>query len=351
MNLLHDFWHALEEVHGHCATLFEWRKRVGSGFDIVHALRLLHPLNSFAESIPISDAAGADWYRILPLDHERVVAFAQDGGHEVVLPKTDSLIYRVEFRTLCRHLAQMFGFHDEVDPVADVPNVHAIGAYRPTAGFSYSALLACPRDEQAALQAAEAILSRIEGPFLFFAPTRRSITRKVTDALEKRNSICVSLIEAIDTDASRNSVVTPVFNSTLSAFFAALVPQVEKEVQAAYFPTPVGAKWSELHIKFIDGHTVSVRIRDVSRVLNFADLGFAHRRNRQPTKQWNLLRDFALSYGNLRWDSPGAGRKVQSRKDALANGLKEFFRIDGEPIEYIARPDQGWRTVFSIDRE
>lgn len=351
MNLLHEFWHALEDVHGHCATLFEWRKRLGSSFDAVSAQRLLHPLNTFAESIPISDVAGADWYRVLPLDRDRIVAFAEGGRHEVILPRTDSLIYRVEFRTLRRCLAQWFGFHEEADSLTDAPNVHAIGAYRPTAGYSYPALLICVRDEQAAVQAAEAVLSRIEGPFLIVAPTRRSITRRVTDSLENRKSICVTLTEAIDTDANGKPVVTPMFNSTLSAFFTSVVPQVEKEVQTAFFPTPADAKWSELHIKFVDGHTVTASIRDVSRVLTYLDMGLADRRSRRPTKQWDLLRDFSRNYGDLVWGDPGTGRKIQARKISLANGLKAFFRIDDEPIEYVDKPNKGWRTVFSIERE
>jgi hypothetical protein len=73
----------------------------------------------------------------------------------------------------------------------------------------------------------------------------------------------------------------------------------------------------------------------------------ADRRNKRPTKQWDLLRAFAKGYGTLTWGSRDADPRNQKRRELLARDLKAFFRIDGEPI--VATDDgKGWRTTFAL---
>jgi len=41
----------------------------------------------------------------------------------------------------------------------------------------------------------------------------------------------------------------------------------------AFFSTPAGIKWSDLAIPFIDGHAVSVRVSDVTAILEYGQMG------------------------------------------------------------------------------
>jgi hypothetical protein len=76
-------------------------------------------------------------------------------------------------------------------------------------------------------------------------------------------------------------------------------------------------------------------------------MGMLDRRNTRPTKQWELLIEFARRHGILAWDSPGASRRNQKRREKLASDLKRFFRIDGEPI-VLTEDGKGWQTVFAL---
>ena len=115
-----------------------------------------------------------------------------------------------------------------------------------------------------------------------------------------------------------------------------------------FLPTPANATWSDLRLKFIDGETVSISVGTASGTFVYSQMGMSDGRNAKPTKRWELLRTFAQGYGVVTWESPGAGRKNQSRRDGLVRDLKAFFRIDGEPIEYVEQT-KGWRTVFVIE--
>ena len=118
----------------------------------------------------------------------------------------------------------------------------------------------------------------------------------------------------------------------------------------AVFPTPSGAKWENLRIRFIDGHTVAVSLCGASQQLHYSQMGMANRRNAQPTKQWELLQIFARHDGILTWDKPDADRRVQKRCEKLVRNLKAFFLIDGKPIEYV-KQTKGWQTAFTIESD
>jgi hypothetical protein len=114
------------------------------------------------------------------------------------------------------------------------------------------------------------------------------------------------------------------------------------------FPTPPGAPWASVRIRFVDGETVAVAVCGVTAHFNYAQMGMADGRNARPTKQWELLRAFASVHGLLSWECHHACRANQKRREILARDLKAFFRIDGEPI-ILTEDRKGWRTVFAIE--
>ncbi len=124
----------------------------------------------------------------------------------------------------------------------------------------------------------------------------------------------------------------------------------ERNSQAVSFPTPAGVSWADISMRFVDGHTVSVRVRDVCGRFNYTQMGMVDRRNSNPTKQWELLRDFAAHHGVLDWSNPGADRRNQKRREILATNLREFFHIDGDPIE-LTEDGKGWRVLFLLHPE
>src|SRR5262249_29258922 len=76
-----------------------------------------------------------------------------------------------------------------------------------------------------------------------------------------------------------------------------VLPAENPEPAGVFFPTPPGARWVDVHIRFLDGERVAVTVKDVSRTLNYTQMGMVDKRNSTPTKQWTLLLAFSRAYG------------------------------------------------------
>jgi len=115
--------------------------------------------------------------------------------------------------------------------------------------------------------------------------------------------------------------------------------------EATLSPTPSGARWEDVSIRFTDRHSVYVTVKGASGTYHFAQMGMANKKNAKPTVQWLLLGAFAEGHGLLDWRNRKADRKNQKRKENLPADLQRFFRIDGDPF---AIESDGWRVRFSV---
>ena len=132
-------------------------------------------------------------------------------------------------------------------------------------------------------------------------------------------------------------------------FRASLAPQTTDPTATAA-TLPPDLRWSEVTLRFLDGHTVSVTARDLSVRYSFAEMGMEDKRAKAPNSQWRLLETFAANQGQLTWDTPGAHPRLKKGVQRLARDLKAFFRIDDPPFLY--RKDlQGWETVFRLSQD
>lgn len=114
-----------------------------------------------------------------------------------------------------------------------------------------------------------------------------------------------------------------------------------------HFDTPTGATWREVEIRFKNGHDVSVKVLGAHGVFNYTQMEMTDRRTGNPDSQWHLLHSFAQEEGILEWSSRKADRKHKHGKKRLAEVLRKFFRIDGDPFELT--PDRkGWKARFRI---
>ena len=80
------------------------------------------------------------------------------------------------------------------------------------------------------------------------------------------------------------------------------------------FPTPPGSSWSDVTIRFINGHEVEPRVRGQGGgVFNYAHMGMAKTNRDEPTVQWDLLRVLAEGRGELPWPQ---NRRTQNGAEA-----------------------------------
>ncbi|GMV95130.1 MAG: hypothetical protein AMXMBFR82_49080 [Candidatus Hydrogenedentota bacterium] len=118
------------------------------------------------------------------------------------------------------------------------------------------------------------------------------------------------------------------------------------------FPSPEGATWDDVQLKFTNGETIRIQVGDTDELKTAAELGMADGRNKNPNQQFKLLRDLAEEKGKLKRD-PDLGKQDAQRK--VVNRLRKdltriFSTIKGDPIERLPK-FKGWKTAFHIRPE
>ncbi|GIW56163.1 MAG: hypothetical protein KatS3mg082_2567 [Nitrospiraceae bacterium] len=346
MKPLQRFWQAIESIPGAAAVRAEWQRQLGSDFNLVATL--LRPTDELAACFPALDDPAALPYTVVPHGPDDFVGVAANGGATITLSKADLLIYRLDHRRLHVSIATTLGVELSEARVDGAPFTSRIATYRPFAGFCIPVYLVLPLESADLLHGVQGISSQCDEPFILLAPTARRLRPPCEALLKARKACFLALDEAITIGGPNKWTSTPEARQRLEAFRDAVIPQATKQDGTVFFPTPANVSWADVRIKFIDGHTVSVKAGTAARTFVYAQMGMADRRHARPTKQWELLRAFAESYGTLTWKSRAADRRNQKRRERLAQDLKKFFRIDGEPI--LPTDDaKGWRTVFQLE--
>jgi hypothetical protein len=342
---LQKFWPAIESVPGAATVLGEWRERLGTEIEAV--MSLLLPTDQFATTLRLPEDPHVE-YRVVRHGPDDLVGVRVDDGSTIKLLKGEVLIYRLNHQRVVRESAGALGFTAEAERVVGVPFTFRAGAFRPVAGFSIPVFATFPLEPVDLQRALESVCSQSDGPIVFLAPTGRYLRSSCEAILSKRSAFFLALDEAIESGESGTWSATDAAKRRLIDFQDRVIPQTSSNTGMVFFPTPARAKWSNLRIKFIDGHTISVAICGEKETFVYSQMGMVDGRSGKPTKQWDLLRSFAQGLGTLTWKSGSASRDNQKRKQTLVQDLRAFFRLDGDPIVY-SDELKGWQTVFQIE--
>jgi hypothetical protein len=217
---------------------------------------------------------------------------------------------------------------------------------RPFAGVSGNAYLLLSSSPAECLARLESLCRYDDSAFLLLTPSRSFGRAEFEGLPQPRRFDHLSLAEAVR-GSGRRFELTESGSNALSRYTARIAPAAADNPD--WFPTPPDAVWSELTVRFLDGHSVRVSLRGETRVLNFTQLGMNDRRTAKPDVQWELLRAFAAHSGTLDWTSREAVRENKKRKQVLSDRLRTFFRIDGNPILFA--DGGGYRTVFRVEND
>lgn len=153
---------------------------------------------------------------------------------------------------------------------------------------------------------------------------------------------------AVNIKGDNNVVMSPGNEATKSGDPSRTVQTAVAAPKSRRFPTPAGARWTDVHMKERDNHSFSIKVRDVTKICNFTQMEMVDERSSDPDKQWELLRSFMKGRGSLHWESEDADPRNQKRREILARTLRDFFGIDEDPFVY--REDlKGWQAKFRIE--
>jgi hypothetical protein len=343
------FWQALEAIPGPAAVTAEWRQHVGDG-EFEHARKLLRPRAGLADGFPRRQEGQVVMpYRVVRHGPDEFVGVDDHGnGSVITLTRDELIVYELDRGGLARAVAAALGLGPATRDEAGLPHgVVVVGRYEPLAGFSFPAFLTIPRDERHLMAALGELTLLANDGFVLVAPTARRLHTPAERVIWDRKLAFLALCDAVEITAG-GLVGMESGRRVLEQIRQTHVPLVA--AGSAFFPTPAAATWSSLRIRFVDGHTISVAVGDVTGVFHYSQLGMADGRNAQPTKQWELLRSLARGYGVLTWRSRDADPRNQKRRELLAKDLRAFFRIDGEPI-VLTDDGKGWRTSFALEPE
>ncbi|MBU0640955.1 MAG: hypothetical protein KKB50_18995 [Planctomycetes bacterium] len=335
---------ALEQVPDLAAVAGEWRSLLGDEYARVG--RFLLPTPRIARSVR-GAAPGRTCTHEIRQWKRQFLSVCPDGCEPAEVTRDEVTIHRLDTTALAREIAGAFGL--EVVAAGLVPNVAGvwmIGDYVPLAGFRFPVFLTLTGEPETLRSALDGLAAR-GGPFILMAPTRSAFTQVSADVV-RQASACFLPLDGLlgDSDNERLALLGGLnVESVLAELRAAHVPQPKDDDGMVFFPTPAGARWQDVSIRFIDRHSVYVTVKGVYRTYHFAQMGMANRKNAKPTVQWELLETFAEGRGLLDWRNRKASRKNQKRRENLAGDLKRFFRIDGDPL---VSEGGGWRTRFCV---
>lgn len=115
-------------------------------------------------------------------------------------------------------------------------------------------------------------------------------------------------------------------------------------------PVPRGTIWSQVHIEFVDGHTVDVTVPGKRASVTYAQMGLVDRRNGRPDKQWELLEKFANGRGDFGWGVMANRGRLEKRVQELTLKLKQFFRLEDPPFK-LHPENRRWRAEFKVHHQ
>lgn len=112
---------------------------------------------------------------------------------------------------------------------------------------------------------------------------------------------------------------------------------------------PGATDWQGVEIVFLSDHRIQIRVNGkLTAPQNYAELGFADGRSKNPNKAWGALRSLAEHRGVLK-DGSQIGEpwpKVEKRIQEIRKVLRELFGISADPLPFVT--GAGYQAVFKI---
>ena len=353
MRRLDRLWLSLGSAPVLTGVRAAWGELVGPDAEVLQPLlrALPDPVTTYPCPRPGSDGCPRGVVVHGPRDIVAICRARPRRCPTLTLERKDIVAYELDTAKLCARLGKLLGLAGEGlrTPRSATRRTYYVGLYQPVAGRSFPVYLVLAAEPSAIFEIVDNLLAREPRPLLALVPAIELVPPEAVAALATRKAAAVGLPEVFAANDQGRLALADRADEALSPFRADVLDEAARATAdgMVFFPTPAGATWEQLRIRFRDGHTVSVRVLGVEAVFHYSQMGMANRKNAEPTVQWKLLQAFAEDRGTLAWTSPHADRRNQKRRENLSRDLRAFFRIDGDPIALT--PDGGgWRTVFEL---
>lgn len=338
-------WQVLDENRGLKLSRAGWRERLGSERGC--EWELLTATGEISAAIPVP---GRPYERY-------IVTEVAEGEFEglnnltdqiVPLERSDLVCFEFDVFKLAKLLAEFIGFTPRVQNLGIPIHRYQIGQYGKLDGAGFSLFFVKANSADYVDICVDTLIVMHPQPFVMFVTTDEMLgerTRRIVS--QQTNRLVLTLDATLLLNEEQQWNLSQQARDAIVAFRDQVCQVVDRASDIVCFDTPESATWHDVSLRFLDTESLTVSVKSKRSVVTYVDLGLVDKRNGRPDVQWRLLQAFATSHGVMTWDSPGASRKNQKRKEYLAQQLKKFFAIEQEPFE-LTPNRKGWRCVFAI---
>ena len=339
-------WTFIDSLPGYSAPQAEWDWALDAWPQSLHFKKyFLQLTKEHADSIRcLSECAFSCPRRIVRHSDDDIAAVCDEGEPEVPALRSDLLIYKLKQSSLNRALCTALGSSFKESAIDGLCNTWKIGEFTPTEGFRFPLFVSMQKTESALLDVCRQLCHTQDASFALIIPSRSGLTPAVEDLLATKQ--CALSVLAEDFTFSK-SALSP--NREPSVILNPLLLQVPEADSGGpeFFPTPEGTSWEDVKIQFRDNHTVTVWAGEKTGLYTYSDMGMGAKNSKRPTKQWAWLEGFAVSNGEIDWSNRLAAHTLKKQKQELSKRLRDFFRIEGDPIEW-DKHSKTYRCRFKI---
>ncbi len=313
---LQRLWRSLESVPCLADVTFTWKALLGPEYELVS--KFLRPNGMLAQSVPCManrDCGCAHFVVEHAPDHIVAVCQCEPQRCDTFpITRADTVIYEVNRSALGAAVASALGIEYEGEEANDLYMTFKLGTYSPLSGFEFPVFMTIQHDPNDLQQVVGTLIAMSDFPMVLLIPTRSICGPTIMAMVQRRDGCVLALEDFMGLSEDGSLVADPPVETLLAKFKALHVPSTEDQTAMTFFPTPPGATWENVSIRFVDGHKVAVRVKSETGVFNFTQMGMANSKNGEPTVQWELLRSFAEEQGELTWASRKADSNNKKRK-------------------------------------
>jgi len=112
--------------------------------------------------------------------------------------------------------------------------------------------------------------------------------------------------------------------------------------------------WDDVVVVFLSDERVQITVGTQTETRNYAEMGFASKKNGTPIRAWEMLRMIAIEEGILKVASDSRKwAEVEKRVQEIRRIFRSVFGLADDPLPYIKRTrrdpeDFGYHAQFKI---
>ncbi len=329
MQSTHDLWSAFESVPAESNILPEWQRLLGPDFHI--ASSFFRPTDYRASSFPCPRPGGDGCpRRVVDYGDGEIIAVCNDedeGCDDITLSAEDIISHELDRRKMVEVVANALEIESKFAHLEGFHRTFMVGEINAGGSRRFSVFLTTPLDADSLLGIMARLLSKLRAPFLLLTYTKNIVSQEMIEMMDRNKSCFMALDEILVWDEQAGGLIGRMpADELISGFLEKAAPELAMSDSINHFPTPPGACWEHFIFEFLADSVLLVRCKGVHQPMRLEpeQLGMKIQSNGKPTKQWLLLKIFALSGGYLSWDCQHADKQVKNQKQILSRKLKSF---------------------------